>query len=81
MTDLTTKPLPIGDERWSGDLAYLGDEIPVGERPRWRVSPVEMNFTQAKFWAREVLDADKIMHLSSGETLLRLPLSPWALPE
>jgi hypothetical protein len=77
-----TDPLPIPERRWKGDLAYLR-EIPPDERPRWRVSPPVMTYAAANRWAREVIRADKIIPLSSGETLVRLPAprpSPWGLP-
>jgi hypothetical protein len=75
------EPVLITEERWNGDLVYLR-EISLAERPRWRVSPPEMNFATALRWARDELGADKLIRLSTGETLARLRApkpSPWAV--
>jgi hypothetical protein len=76
-----TEPLAIPAERWRGDLAWLR-EIAPGERPRYRLAPPEMTYAEANRWARGI-GADKIIALSSGETLVRLSEpkpSPWGLP-
>jgi hypothetical protein len=66
-------------ERWA-ELAWLR-EIPAGERPRWVLAPLEMNFATAHRWARQV-GGEKIIALATGETLVRLAekSSQWALP-
>jgi hypothetical protein len=82
---MTDQPQPVAgeipDSRWVGDLSYLR-EIPSTERPRWRISPPEMNYAVAHRWARDELRADKVIRLATGETLVRLPerTSPWVLP-
>lgn len=71
----------IAAERWTGDLAFLR-EIPVHERSRWRCSPPLMSYAAAHRWARDVMCADKVIRLSTGETLVRLPepkAAPWGL--
>jgi hypothetical protein len=75
------EPLIIVADRWHGDLAYLR-EIPAAERERWRLAPPDMAYGDAHRWARDEVHADKVIRLSSGETLVRLPTpgpSPWGL--
>lgn len=65
-----------------GDLGFLR-EIPVSDRPRWRLAPFEMTYGEAHRWARDEVRADKVIRLSTGETLVRLRQgapSPWGLP-
>jgi hypothetical protein len=76
-----SEPVPIPSARWRGDLAFLR-EIPADERPRYRLAPPEMSYAEANRWARRS-GCDRVIPLSSGETLVRLreePASPWALP-
>jgi hypothetical protein len=75
------EPLIIVADRWHGDLAYLR-EIPAAERERWRLAPANMSYPEAHVWARDVIRADKVIAISTGETLIRLPeakASPWSL--
>jgi hypothetical protein len=74
------EPQTILAERWHGDLAYL--RVPEAERDRWRLAPDDMSYAQAHCWARDVVHAEKVILLSTGETLVRLrqpAASPWSL--
>jgi hypothetical protein len=66
-----TDPLPISAARWA-ELAWLR-EIPDVDREHWRLSPPDMSYAAASRWARDEVRASKVIRITSGETLVRLP--------